>query len=371
MSRVATAEQAAAAFVTLAEAEGAAVPMYARLCRTIAATSAHRILLEAPTGQRLPVLLLAALHHTVLHDPSTPLARWYPTVTGTDPPDEDPAAALAATLADHGATIAEMVSTRTVQTNEVNRAVGWHLALRDLAGGSERPVTLVELGAAAGLNLALADHSVEVRTRDGTVHQLGRADGPVRLGTRVHDPDWQPTGNHLPTIEAAWGIDRDPVDLDDPTAVAWLRACVWPERRARFERLAAAIDRARVNPPTVHQGDLLDDLDPLLDELADGTHAVLLSSWVLAYLPRDDRNRLAQQLQDAAGRLDDRGVRLSLLTLEADHTLDWIPTAAREEHEPPDRRHASLLAVTEFSPTGLVAAPIARCQAHLDWYEPL
>jgi len=371
MTRVATAEQAAAAFETFADAEGGSMPMYARLCRTIASTPAHRLLLEAPTGQRLPVLVLAALHQTVLEHPSTPLARWYPTVTGSDPPDDDLSAALAATLEEHGAMVAERVRIRTVQTNEVNRAVGWHLALRELAGGTDRPVTLVELGAAAGLNLALGDHSVEVRTADGTCHQLGRADAPVRLGTRVHDATWQPPSEPMPAIEAAWGIDRDPVDLNDAADVAWLRACVWPERRARAERLTAAVELARRTPPMVHRGDLLDDLDPLLDEVADGTHVVLLSSWVLAYLSRDERRRLAEQMQHAAVRLDARGVRLSLLSLEADHVLDWVPTAVLDQSEPPDRRHASLLAVTEFSPSGMASAPIARCQAHLDWYEPL
>lgn len=369
--RVASAEQAAAAFRTFAEAEGGAVPMYARLCHAIASTDAHRLLLEAPAGQRLPVLVLAALHHTALEHPSTPLARWYPTVTGTAPPDDDPSEALAATLAEHGATVAELVRTRTVQTNEVNRAVGWHLALREVAAGDERPVTLVELGAAAGLNLSLIDHSVEVTTSDGERVQLGRADAPIRLGTRVTDPSWQPPTQPLPRIDAAWGIDRLPVDLGDPSASAWLRACVWPEQRARSERLASAVAVARAHPPTVHRGDLLDDLDPLLDTITDGSHLVLLSSWVLAYLARPDRERFAQQVLDAAERLDTRGIRTTLLSLEADHVLDWVPTSTLDATAPPDRRHASLLAVTEFTPTGIVAAGIARCQAHLDWYEPL
>ena len=73
--RVATAEAAAAAFRTLADAEGAGIPMYARLCRSIAdAPPLASLLLEAPPGQRLPVLLLAALHDVVLGDPEVALA---------------------------------------------------------------------------------------------------------------------------------------------------------------------------------------------------------------------------------------------------------------------------------------------------------
>ena len=46
----------------------------------------------------------------------------------------------------------------------------------------------------------------------------------------------------------AWraGIDLSPVDLRDPDDVRWLRACLWPDQRARHERFDAAVaGRAR------------------------------------------------------------------------------------------------------------------------------
>ena len=50
--RVATTDAAAASFLTLADAEGASIPMYARLCRAIAAAPPlASLLLEAPAGR--------------------------------------------------------------------------------------------------------------------------------------------------------------------------------------------------------------------------------------------------------------------------------------------------------------------------------
>src|SRR5207244_8001200 len=62
--------------------------------------------------------------------------------------------------------------------------------------------------------------------------------------------------------EVAWrtGIDREPVDVTDDDAIAWLRACVYADQLERLERLEQAVAVARRDPPTIVPGDAVDVL---------------------------------------------------------------------------------------------------------------
>ncbi len=366
--RVATAEDAAAAFVRFADAEGERIPIYARLCRVIADDPAlHGLLLEAPTGQRLPVLLLAALHTVVLDHPDVPLAPWFPTVHPGPPPEVGLGGALRATLADHLDRVLDLLRHRQVQTNEVNRCCAWWLALAALTEDDPRPLHLVELGASAGLNLLLDRYAYELGHPSGAPVLAGDANSPVRLGTTLRS-DVRSDATWGAPIASRVGLDQRPLDVTDPADARWLEACVWPEQRVRFDRLAAALALAAASPPRVARGDLVDDLDPLLDEAADGAHTVVLSSWVLAYVPRARRLELLDRLDAAARRCAARGGRLTLLTLEADTVLPWIEIPPLPEDADADQRFSSVLAATCWGDAGERRVQVlGRCQAHLVW----
>lgn len=369
--RVSTVDAAATAFRTLAEAEGAAVPMYAGLCRTIAAApDLAGLLLEAPTGQRLPVLVLAALHDAVLADPTTPLGAWYPSVGGDPRRDGDLEGALRATYEAHRERVLELVRHRQVQTNEVNRCVGWRAALAMVCCDDPRPLTLLELGASAGLNLAVDRYAIHFDGA-GPGGAVGPVDSPVELRTSVRTGAWPGLDIELPEVVARLGLDLHPLDTADPDDARWLTACLWPEQVERFGRLRSAIELTRSDPPDVHLGDLVDDLRALIDATPPDGHLVVLSSWALAYVDRDRRQRVLAHLVDAARTRARRGGRLTLLTLEADRLLPWIEAPPLPEPADAAVRHASLLAATSFTDGAVVARPLARCQAHLVWMDRL
>ncbi|MFN7151227.1 MAG: DUF2332 domain-containing protein [Microthrixaceae bacterium] len=369
--RVATIAASAAAFERLADAEGTAIPMYAALCRSIASDDAvAELLLHAPVGQRLPVLLLASLHDVILEDDTVPLAAWYPSVGGRADHEGDLHAALRDTLAARRDRVLHLLAHRQVQTNEVNRCVAWRLGLGELAAADERELTLVEVGASAGLNLFPDRYRIELES-SGATTTLGPPDAPVQLSADLRAGPW--TGStHIPPVVSRMGLDQRPLDVSDPEDARWLTACVWPEQRERFDRLRAAIAWCAAAPPAMQRGDLVDDLDGALEVGPVGSHVVVLCSWVLAYVERAQRTAFLAQLSGAAARLGANGGRLSLLTLEADHVLPWFAAPALSPDESAERRHASLLVATTFDAEGTPAsAALARCQAHLRWIERL
>ncbi len=367
-------------FEDLADAEGDRIPVYASLSRAIARhPELHGLLLEAPVGQRLPVLLLAALHDVVLRHPDAPIAPWYPTVTPPPPPDGPPDDALRATVELHRDELLDLLRHRQVQTNEVNRCVAWWIGLRHLgASAPELSVALVELGTSAGLNLRLDDYAYRFDVRDGAPLEVGRTDSAVRLGTQVRTGPWPELAGPLPPIATRVGLDRRPVDVTDPDDARWLRACVWPEQPVRQQRLAAALEAAAEDPPLVVAGDLVHDVPDLLERCrADHPgplHLVLLSSWVLAYISRPDRSALHDALVEMAGAVVRDGGALTLLTLESDRVVPWAPPPPLPAGAGADEQHASILTATSYGPEhpgGATSTALARCQAHLVWVDRL
>lgn len=285
-----------ASFARFADDHRRRAPLTSRIAATIADEPAiAAILLGAPSEQRLPVLLLAAIHDQVLADPDCELAGWYPTVAA-DPRRDDPRAALVSHCAERADALAATVASRSTQTNEVGRCALLLPALATIAG-EVGPLAWVDVGASGGLNLQLDRFAYTYRP-GGTVGDL--VDVHLEIDTRGAVP----VPARMPPIARRLGLDRSPIDLLDPIEARWLRACVWADQHDRFRRLDGAIAVAADHPVEVRRGDAVDDLPALLDDLAGAGHPVITNSWVLNYLPPARRDDYVAVL-DRAGRARD------------------------------------------------------------------
>lgn len=232
-----------------------------------------------------PNVLLAAGHDLVLRGVDHPLVAVY---AGTD------------TTTDAGAAFCDLVRARRdevrwylehrrTNTNEVGRAAVLVPALRWVADVVGEPVVLLDGGTSAGLNLRLDRYRLDY----GPAGSTGPADAAVRVECAVSgDAPIAPTA---PSIAARIGLDRSPVDLGNDDDVRWQLACVWPDT-GRLARTRAAIDLARREPLEIVRGDLIDDLASAVDRLPAGPPLCVVTSWVLAYVPRDGHARFVDAL---------------------------------------------------------------------------
>jgi hypothetical protein len=331
--------------------------LYARIARGAAA---DRELLDlaatlAPPRRNLAVLLFAAVHDLVLAEPGGELAEVYRTGRG------DPWPPFRTLVTGRSAELAATMATRSIQTNEVGRAVPVAAALTAAHRAAGRSRAVVEVGCSAGLNL-LADRFAHTL---GGGPALGDPASPVRLATAARGPLAPPWGPALPPLERRVGIDVAPLDVADPADRRWLQACLWPLVPDRPERLRAALALAAVEPPDLRRGDALDLLVPVVEELAAGGTAVaVVSTWAIAYLDADGRHRFGELLDGLAGG----GVDLVAVTAEYPGIAPWVPAPAR----PPtgaSAAGATVLGLTRWPGGVRDARAVAWMHAHGAWID--
>ncbi len=250
---------------------------------------------EGPSGvAETRVLLLAALHHAALVDPTLPHAAWFQTADPDRPArgaDEGAPAALAlAYLVEHEDEVSSFLGTHRLQTNEVGRIAALLPGVLRAAGHG-LPLRLLELGTSAGLNLRLDRY----RVRYANGPSWGPTGGPV-LDSRAEGRAPRTLGPPTFAVAERRGVDLNPLDPTDPDDVRLLHAFVWADERERHDRLHAAIDVARSVPAAVDRGDLVAWAGEH-GRPQDGTTTVLFHSQVRHLLDRDATADLADTVE--------------------------------------------------------------------------
>jgi hypothetical protein len=211
-------------------------------------------------------------------------ARWH------GAPAPGPYDGLRRVLLEHEAEVRATVLARATQTNEAGRLA----TLVPVLGLLEGPLALVEVGASAGLCLFPDRYDYDWPP----VGRLRGSGGPL-LTARATGP--LPVPSAHPDVAWRGGVDLHPLDVTDDDATAWLENLVWPEQDERRDRLRAAIDVARAEPPAVRSGDLFDHLPDLLDDAAPHGTPVVFHSAVIAYLEEPDRERFHDLMTGLVG----------------------------------------------------------------------
>jgi hypothetical protein len=275
-------------FARAVEPEFAGIsPLYARLAAGSAADDTILALAaQAPRGQPLPVFFLAAVHYLIRQEPGHPLAAFYPDLAGEAVAPGDPYPAFHAFCREHQDTLVQLLKTRRVQTNEVQRCACLLPVFALVAGrGGGQPLALVEVGASAGLNLRWDQYGY--RYSDGT--QVGDPHAPVQLACTLRGDRRPPLPAAFPAIASRVGLDLNPVDLRDPDAVRWLRALIWPEQKDRAALLDQAVAGALADPPPLLAGDALALLPEVFATTLPDTTLCVWHSYTLNQFPQEAR----------------------------------------------------------------------------------
>ncbi|MFE2943342.1 DUF2332 domain-containing protein [Streptomyces sp. NPDC059255] len=250
-------------------------PLYETLSRTVARTpELLDLAARARPGQPAPNLLLGAIHHLVRRSVPHPLSTYF---TGHE--------TLTAARADilltdfcrrHAGQITRIISTRSVQTNEVNRCAVLLPAFATLQRQlDERPVRIVDVGASAGLNLLWDRYTYDYAGHRIT---LPASDPDTVLSCEIKGGT-PPLSLDTTRFARPVGIEPSPVDVTDPAATQWLLSLTWPEQPTRKNTLNRALALAARTPPTILAGRAQDHLADVVTQTPPGQHLCLVFSW--------------------------------------------------------------------------------------------
>jgi len=196
-----------------------------------------------------------------------------------------------AAIRDEAVFLRDWVATDRVQTNEVQRC--WWLVPCFIAAARRHGsdvVDCLELGCSGGLNL--------IWDRYGYEYVNGSFPGELVLAGEEREP--APLSAAPPRVRSRVGVDAAPPDLRTDEGVRLLKSFVWADRSDRLERLDAAVELWRRDPPEIVVGDILDELPGLLEQCGGDVPLLVWQTAALNYLP-GERQRAVRDLLAEAG----------------------------------------------------------------------
>ncbi len=245
-------------------------------------------------GQPPANILLGAVHLLLLEGGEHPLRDHFPDLVPDPLPPEEAGEKFSDFCRANASSLAAVLSSRNVATNEVQRcaclvpAFAAGIAWLD---GDNSAAHFIEVGSSAGLTL------IWDRLAYDFGHGLvGAVTAPFTLACTVEGPDPLPAAAPLPRALSRIGLDIEPLDLSRDDDVAWLRALIWPEQRERVARFESAVALARAAPTPILRGNALD----LLPGLLGGEPACVYHSFVMAQFDDAMRRDFAAILATAS-----------------------------------------------------------------------
>ncbi len=277
-------------------------PLYFHLASAIA-SGAHTagLLVHAPRTEQRANLLFAAVHYLLLKGVDHPLGGYYASVSPPALPPYDAYPAFREFCRRYHHELARLIATRGTQTNEVRRCAyllpAFALAARR-AGA--RPLALLEIGPSAGLNLNFDRYYYEYSHGE----RAGPADALVRISSHLRGSLEPPIPATMPSVAWRAGIDIRPIDVNEAEAVAWLRACIWPEHLGRAELFECAVQVAREHPLTLIRDDAIELLAETAAAAPDDALLCVFQTNLAPYLSDADYRRLEAAVLEVAATRD-------------------------------------------------------------------
>ncbi|HEY2215265.1 MAG TPA: DUF2332 domain-containing protein [Acidimicrobiales bacterium] len=324
-------------------------PLYQGICSAVAEDQEILdFVRSAPPAAHLPTSLLASVHYLVLDGVDSPLVDIY-----AGRVDADPGPPFLELCRTHQSELMALLSSRHIQTNDCGRSALIGPGLTWLASRLQQPMSLIDVGASAGINLLCDNYLLDYGAHGTT----GPIDSSIHVVCEVLSGS-PPIATHLPTLVDRIGIDRSPIDLTNPSDAKWLLACVWPDS-GRTERVAASIKVAQANPPRVIAGDGNDVLPQVLTALPDGCAAVVMTTWAVAYFSLEDRQRFMQILIDGSYQRP-----IAWLSAEGAATVEDFAAEATAGHE---QSASDILGAVIFEEGERQPELLAYVQEHGNW----
>lgn len=295
---------------------------------------------EADSKQPAPNLFFAAVHFLVMQNPSEELAHYYPSLGGTFEASPQMFKCFKDFCMKFNSRIGEILKTRLVQTNEVQRCALLFPAVNFVSQKSgHSKLALVDVGVSGGLNFLM--DKAQIQYTDGRT--FGSPESLLRIRCESKGKPIPPEQDA--EINDRIGIDLNPINLLNEQERQWNLALIWPDQLERIERFKSAIQLLRTAPISLEIGDGNEVLPRIASRIPNSNLLCVMHSFTLNQFSKEDR----QAFDETLSRLSsDRNIwRIS---------LEWIGTSEPE------------LVINHYAGGKKVyQQKVAECSGHGEW----
>lgn len=183
-------------------------------------------------GQPIPNIFFAAIHYLLLKNQEEELGSYYPSIQKCKKP-EIPFDIFKTFCLTNKKEIKQLISTRIVQTNVINRCSYLMPILSKIVGEENKPTTIIDIGTSAGLTLNFDKYEYWYDNKK----VFGQS--KVVTKSKIVESATPTIYNILHPISKI-GIDQNLIDPTNIDEILWLKALVWTDQLERF----VAIDEA-------------------------------------------------------------------------------------------------------------------------------
>lgn len=161
----------------------------------------------------------------------------------------------------HSDELLQLFQTKSVQTNEVQRASYLYPIFSEIAKEAKLPLTLLEIGTSAGLLLNLDAYRYEIKQEPPI--SFGNENSPLTLFAENY-------GTPITSVESfnilqRIGIDLKIINLQNSDEYLWLKSLIWPEQIIRKENLEKAMAIHQQYSKLLLTGDFRNLIPPLFE----------------------------------------------------------------------------------------------------------
>lgn len=257
--------------------------------------------LAVPKGQPVPNLLFGAVHYLLLKGREHPLKNYYQSMT-------HPPKSIDDETFDHFKDFCELyreeiipiLSSRLVQTNEVRRCGYLYPVFSWIYTQVEKPLSLIEIGTSAGLQLLWDHYSYSY----GTGETYGNQNARVHISSEVKGDHFPKMLSESPPIASKIGLDLNISDLSDPDDYLWLKSLVWPEHQERLELFDQAAECLRENPVNLVEGDGVQLLTDVVNAVPPDSLICIFHTHVANQIPTESKHELLEKIAKIGSKRD-------------------------------------------------------------------
>jgi hypothetical protein len=265
-------------------------PLYYTLCNQIAGDEALlKMASNAGVGQPIPNIFFAAVHYLLLKNNEEALAKYYPSIQKKQIA-EIPFSIFKAFYIAHEKEIIEIISTRVVQTNVINRCAYLMPIFSKIIAEENRPTTIIDIGTSAGLTLNFDQYEYWYSSQK--VYGESRVINSSKI-TASNIPTIFPITQPITKI----GIDQNIIDPTNKAEILWLKALIWPDQLERFIAMEEALKLEELNNIIFIEAKTIEDFEKEILKVAKTQNLIIYATHVLYQFSEEHKEAFYAMLE--------------------------------------------------------------------------